>query len=80
MKVTIAALFASLAFSSAGITPELSVSVNSRDANELTGRFDSSMKWSTEGSYAGTNYEVRQSGWGSIEDNEVDETRLTLLC
>jgi hypothetical protein len=64
MKVTVAALLATLAVASAGITPELSVSVNSKDANELTGRFDSSMKWSTEGSYAGTNYEVRQNNPG----------------
>lgn len=46
MKLFVAAFL--VGFASAGINPELSVSVSTKDASELSGRFDPAIKWSTE--------------------------------
>jgi len=57
MKFIVAAFLLSVGFASAGITPELSVAVSTKDATELTGRFEPTMKWTTEGALGECNYE-----------------------
>jgi len=73
MMFRAAVLAITLSLTSAGIAPELNVAVSSGSNNDFTGALAPSVKWSTEGNVAGTDYEVRRH-----DEAIVDSIRLFL--
>lgn len=61
MKLSIATFLLAVGMASAGINPELSIAVSTKDASELSGRFEPAMKWSTERAVGECNVEVRMT-------------------